>query len=94
MPFTFKPEGTCEFYQVSVNNFNGGQEKTFIYKKGMVQFHPNHSFTFYPTEGNKRQFYQFCDTVYHTNIPELSAKDLSPLTYYYTLRSISKDKEQ
>ncbi|MDQ4139533.1 MAG: hypothetical protein M3142_03320 [Bacteroidota bacterium] len=92
--FYFKSNGVCEFYQVTVNDSHGYRLETLVYKKGTVKFHNNHSFTFYPTEGSKREFYNFCDNFYQNYNQKASLKDLTPQTYYYTLQSNSKGKDQ
>ncbi|PSR53535.1 hypothetical protein AHMF7605_08355 [Adhaeribacter arboris] len=92
--FQFKPDGECEFYQVTVNDSHGYRLETLVYQKGTVQFHHNHTFTFYPTEGNLREFYHFCDNTIQNYSQKISPKDLITQTYNYSIEPNAKGQDE
>lgn len=91
--FDFKPNGDCEFYMVTGGSSIGCQNKSLIYKKGTVQFN-NDSFTFYPTEGRKRGYFQGCAASYDNYDVKAVGKDLEPKTYYFSILKDSNGKDQ
>ena len=94
LAFDIKPDGSCEFYQVTGQNAFGCRTQYLIYKKGTVAFHPNQSFTFYPSQGTNREFVKVCDTAYQNKSQNATHEDLSPQTFYYTYEPNNQGQEQ
>ncbi len=94
MAFDIKPDGSCEFYQVTGQNAYGCRTQHLIYKKGTVEFHPNQSFTFYPSQGTNREFVKVCDTAYQNHNQTATAEDLYPRTFYYTYQPNDQGQKQ
>ena len=94
MAFDIKPNGNCEFYQVTGQNAHGCRMQRLIYKKGTIQFHANQSFTFYPSQGTNREFVKVCDTAYQNQNQKATSSDLSPRTFYYTYQPSDQGSEK
>ncbi|RDC62707.1 hypothetical protein [Adhaeribacter pallidiroseus] len=92
--FDIKPDGNCEFYQVTAQNVYGCRTQHLIYKKGTVAFHANQSFTFYPSQGTNREFVKVCDTAYQNKDQKVTGEDLSPQTFYYTYQPNQQGQNQ
>jgi hypothetical protein len=80
----FSKDGSAEFY-LAINTYNGWcRTEGLTYQKGTVKFNEaNHSFTFYPQQGNYRGLYSCSpESNFDRSAP---ADELKPATYYYTI---------
>jgi hypothetical protein len=89
--FNFIKGGQCEFYYAASTTYYSCTTQAFTFKKGTVKFNDDHSFFFYPTEGNFRGFYG-CAPGSNFN-RKATASELTPETYYYSFEPDSYGKE-
>ncbi len=94
LAFDIKPDGSCEFFQVTGQNTYGCRTQHLIYKKGTISFNANQSFTFYPSQGTNREFVKVCDAAYQNKNQKVTGEDLSPQTFFYTYQPNEKGQKQ
>ncbi|QNF34735.1 hypothetical protein HUW51_19110 [Adhaeribacter swui] len=92
LALAINPDGDCELYQITGQRNAGGLTEAFTYQKGKVKFHADHSFTFYPSQGNIREYIKICDAALKNSEHQATHSELTPRTFYYSFQANQQDQ--